>query len=130
MHYQITFPVRYYEADPMGIVHHSEYIRYFELARDAWLREVGYTHDRCLAEHLVFPVVSLDCRYFRSARFGQDVTVTMDLDEFKGAKVTFLQRVLDPDGQVCAEGHVTLGFINTELGRPVRCPETLSALLG
>lgn len=127
MLYQVTFPVRYYETDPMGIVHHSEYIRYFEIARDTWLKSVGFDHRKCMEENLVFPVVSLRCDYKISAKFGQDVTVTAEITEFTGATVTFRQQVLDPDGNVCADGEVKLAFINTKLGHVVRCPESLRA---
>ena len=42
MYYETSFPVRYYETDQMGIVHHSNYIRYFECARNLMIREGGY----------------------------------------------------------------------------------------
>ena len=37
MYFETTFPVRYYETDQMGVVHHSNYIRYFECARNAMI---------------------------------------------------------------------------------------------
>ena len=39
---EVTFPVRYYETDQMGVVHHSNYIRYFECARNTLMAEGGY----------------------------------------------------------------------------------------
>ena len=41
IHFETSFPVRYYEADPMGIVHHSNYLRYFECARDEMIASWG-----------------------------------------------------------------------------------------
>ena len=123
--FQTSFPVRYYEADPMGVVHHSEYLRYFELARNLWLKEVGYTYDHSLEDNIVFPVVDLECHYKHSARFGQVLTATVEVSEFDMVTATFLQKVIDPQGRVCAEGKVRIAFLNTKLGRPVRCPARL-----
>ena len=45
--FKTTFPVRYYETDQMAVVHHSNYIRYFELARDEMLVQLGFPIQRC-----------------------------------------------------------------------------------
>lgn len=127
--FEIKIPVRYYEADPMGVVHHSEYVRYFECARNQWLDSVGYGYQRSLEEHLVFPVVELDCSYRKSACFGQVLTVTMELTGFNKVTATFHQQVLDSNGEVCADGNVTVAFLNTRLGHVVRCPEYLCNII-
>ena len=127
--FSITFPVRYYEADPMGVVHHSEYIRYFELARNRWLHEVGYSIDVCNAEHLVFPVVHIECDYRKSDRFGFLVTATCRITGFTGARVEFEQTLLDEKGDVCASGRVVLGFLDTVRGTVRRCPEKLAGII-
>lgn len=127
--FEIKLPVRYYEADPMGVVHHSEYIRYFECARNQWLESIGYGYRRTLEEHIVFPVVDLSCRYRKSALFGQVLTVTMEIVDFNRVTATFHQCVLDPQGDVCAEGDVRIAFMNTETGKVVRCPESLSKIV-
>ena len=127
--YSITFPVRYYEADPMGVVHHSEYIRWFELARNRWLHDNGITNEVCGEEHVVFPVVHLECDYKTSARFGGLVTATTEVESFTGARITMHQTVLDEQGRLCAEGRVVLGFLNTDTGRVMRCPERLAELI-
>lgn len=127
--FEVTFPVRYYEADPMGVVHHSEYVRYFELARNEWLKSVGYPFERTLAEHLVFPVVHLECDYHRSAMFGDTLTATASIREYSGAAVVFEQTVLDSEGRLCARGAVRIAFMNTALGHVVRCPEALDEII-
>ena len=110
----------------MGVVHHSEYIRYFELARNEWLKSIGYYYAETLEDNIVFPVVDLECHYKLSARFGQELTATLELIDFDNVTVTFHQTVLDPEGRLCADGTVRLAFLNTKLGHPVRCPERLA----
>jgi len=113
----------------MGVVHHSEYPRYFELARNRWLHDVGYTNDVCNEKHIVFPVVHMEIDYKRSAKFGGLVTSTAKVVAFTGARVTFFQQVLDEEGTVCAEGKVAVGFLNTLSNFVMRCPEDLAELL-
>ena len=45
--FETSFPVRYYETDLMGVVHHSNYIRYFENARSQMLVELGFPIQEC-----------------------------------------------------------------------------------
>jgi len=127
--YSIEFPIRYYECDPMGVVHHSEYIRYFELARNRWLFDNGYTMECCEQDKIVFPVADLHCRYRKSAHFDSTLRATLEVVEFTGARLIVRQTVTELDGTLCAEGEVTLGFLSTVSGRVVRCPERLAALI-
>lgn len=127
--YSYQFATRYYEADPMGVVHHSEYVRYFELARNRWLEHVGYGFDKCNRDSVVFPVVRLECRYRRSLRFGGIATATVQIKEFSGAKLTVYQTVLDGQGNLCAEGSVVIGFLDARTGRVRRCPDELAQLI-
>ena len=62
--------VRYYETDQMGIVHHSNYIRYFECGRTAMLKELGLPIEKIEEAGVMLPVVSVECRYKVPARLG------------------------------------------------------------
>ena len=50
-HFEVSFPVRYYETDQMAVVHHSNYIRYFEIARNRMMVEWGFPIERCENEY-------------------------------------------------------------------------------
>ena len=68
---ETSFPVRYYETDQMGIVHHSNYIRYFECARTVLLVDCGCPIETCEKEDgVTFPIVSLECRFRYPAKMG------------------------------------------------------------
>lgn len=54
--------VQYYETDKMGITHHSNYIRWMEEARTAFLAEKGWPYDRLEKDGVFSPVVSVNCR--------------------------------------------------------------------
>ncbi len=122
---ETILPVRYYETDQMGIVHHSNYIRYFECARNTMMMECGYPIEKCEQDGVTIPLVSMECRYRYSARMGDVVKVVAIIDEVPMAKLRVRQAVYNQDGVLCAEGKVTLGFLNKTTGRPTRCPEKL-----
>ena len=51
--------VQYYETDRMGITHHSNYIRWMEEARVAFLEEIGWGYDRLEAEGVVLSLIHI-----------------------------------------------------------------------
>ena len=120
-----SFPVRYYETDQMGIVHHSNYIRYFECARNNLMIDCGYPIEKCEEDGVTIPIVSVECSYRFPARMGDVVRAVAMIDEVPMAKLYVRQAVYNQDGVLCVEGKVSLGFLNKETGRPVRCPEKL-----
>ena len=73
--------VRYYETDQMGIVHHSNYIRYFECGRTAMLKELGLPIEKIEEAGVMLPVVSVECRYKVPARLGDTLRVVSMIDE-------------------------------------------------
>ena len=124
-----TFPVRYYETDQMAVVHHSNYVRYFEIARDEMMVQLGFPIERCEAElGILVPIVSLECHFRHPARMGDVVTATAEVKRVPMAKMVIRQTVVNQDGVLCAEGTVTLGFLNKETFTPTRCPEEICDL--
>ena len=126
MVYSETFlPVRYYETDQMGIVHHSNYIRYFECARNNMMREFGYPIEKYEEDGVTIPIVSLECRYKHPLKMGDVARVVAMVDSVPMAKLRIRQEVYNQDGVLCAGGEVVLGFLNKATGRPSRAPEQL-----
>lgn len=127
--FEVEFPVRYYETDQMGVVHHSNYIRYFECARNAMMDSWGYPISQCEEDGVTIPVVAVECRYRHPARMGDTLRVVARIGKLPLAKLVILQEVYGRDGVLCAEGQVTLGFLDKATGRPVRCPGKLLSIL-
>ena len=129
-HFEVSFPVRYYETDQMAVVHHSNYIRYFEIARNSMMVAWGFPIERCENEYgVMIPIVSVECRFKHPARMGDVLTAVAEIERVPLAKLVVRQCVLNQDGQVCADGSVTLGFIDAKTFRPVRCPELLARII-
>lgn len=127
--YSVELPVRYYETDQMGIVHHSNYIRYFECARNAMMKSWGYPIEACEKDGFTIPVVSVSCRYRHSAVMGDVLRAVAIIEKEPLAKLRITQAVYNQDGLLCADGEVVLGFLDKESGRPVRCPEKVLSII-
>lgn len=84
-----THTVQYYETDKMGITHHSNYIRWMEEARTAFLAEKGWPYDRLEKDGVFSPVVSVSCRYKKTTTYADLVDIEVYVKAFSGIRVTF-----------------------------------------
>ncbi|MBQ8421426.1 MAG: acyl-CoA thioesterase [Bacteroidales bacterium] len=120
--------VRYYETDQMGIVHHSNYVRYFECGRMAMLDQVGLPMHKIEESGVMLPIISVECRYKWPARLGDRLKIVTYFNELPRARFTVMSEVYNQDGQLLVEGSVSMGFIDSVTRRPIRCPKALSDL--
>jgi len=121
--------VRYYETDQMGVVHHSNFIRYFETARTLSMKKMGIPYDDMERNHIVMPIVSVSCNYKRPARFGDIITVTTILAKLPTVKIEFGYEVRNAQGTLLATGATVLAFAHRETLRPMRAPQYLLDIL-
>ncbi len=119
--------VRYGETDQMGVVWHGNYILYFEAARTEALRACGGSYRDLEAGGVMMPVVSVDLRFLKPARYDDLLTIVVRVTEPPGARMTFAYEVLDEAGETLATGHTVLAFLNAQTRRPCRPPADLRA---
>lgn len=79
--------VQYYETDKMGVVHHSNYIRWFEECRVHMMEQEGLGYDRMEAEGIVCPVLSVSCQYISMTAFGETVEIIAQAEKFNGVRL-------------------------------------------
>lgn len=125
---ELEIDVRYYETDQMGIVHHSNYIRYFECGRTAMLKELGLPMEKIEEAGIMMPVVGVECRYKVPAKFGDVLKIVTTVDELPRAKMTIRSDIYNPSGDLCCAGAVTIGFIDAQTRRAIRCPEAFLSI--
>lgn len=107
--------VQYYETDQMGVVHHSNYIRWFEEARLDFLDQIGVNYADMEREGYISPVVSITCNYASSTRFGDAVSIDTKLTKFNGIKYTVTYRIIDTrTTEIRAFGESSHCFLNKE----------------
>ena len=120
--------VRYYETDQMGIVHHSNYIRYFECGRNAMLKDLDMPMEKVEASGVMMAVVAVDAKYKVPAKLGEKLRIVSIIDTPPTAKVVVKTEIYNQNDQLVCTGSVTLGFIDAVTRRPVRCPDSLAQL--
>lgn len=122
---ELSLEVRYCETDQMGIVHHSNYIRYYECGRIHLMDEIGFPYTRLESEGIMTAVVGVESHYHLPAKFGDTLKVVTKLTRVPLAKLVFYSEIYNQNGELINDGKVTLGFISADTRRPVRCPEDL-----
>lgn len=107
--------VRFNEADPLGIVWHGHYVRYFEDGREAFgnRHDLGYLEVYKLG--FVIPVVSVQCDFKRSLRYGDRVIVETTFIPTDAAKLKFMYRLFNAaTGELVATGSSVQVFLSKE----------------
>lgn len=74
---------QFYDLDPMNVVWHGNYAKFFELARVALLDKIEYGYEQMLRGGHLWPVVDMQVRYYRPVRHGQWIEVTVGLVEWE-----------------------------------------------
>ena len=123
--FETKIRVEYHHTDQMGIVHHSNYVKFFEVARTEWLRASGLTYAEMERRGVMMPIVDVTVKYRNPALYDELISVTAYVDEPPMARMTFRYEVRGEDGRDIASGSTTLGFIDKETRRPVRAPKWL-----
>ena len=111
---------KYYETDQMGVIHHSNYIRWMEEARVDMLDQIGYPYRRFEEMGYISPVLHVDCEYKKSVRFDDEVKIIVRLQEAGRVKFTLRYDIynVSEGGVLSAYGTTTHCFLKKD-GRPV-----------
>lgn len=116
--------INYYETDQMKIVHHSNYIRYFEEARCYFLECINYPYAKLEEEKIASPVLSVSCEYKRVVKYPDELIIEVMLTELNKVKATFEYRVVDSKTkELKAIGKTEHCFVN-EAGKVVSIAKT------
>ena len=123
----VTLKVPYYDVDLMQIVWHGNYLKYFEMARQALFREYGvglrhYTENT----KYVFPVVRSTIKHISPLRFDDEFTCTAVLKEARVRIVMDFEIKLISDGKLCAKGWTEqVAVILPEMEMAFQIPEEI-----
>jgi len=105
--------VQYYETDQMGIVHHSNYIRWMEEARVDYLSQIGWPYDKLEENGIISPVTAVDCKYKNSTYFADTIRISVYTEEYNGVKLK-LRYVMQKDDLIVCEAYSEHCFLSEE----------------
>lgn len=105
--------VRYAETDKMGIVYHSNYYIYFEVAREDFIKEAGIEYKDMEDMGIMMPLVETRCKYHEGAKYADELIIETSLKEISPIKVILKYDVIRKnDNKIIAEGETTQAFVD------------------
>lgn len=114
--------VRFVDTDMMGVVHHSNYFRWFEAARVAYLKEAGVDLWDLMNGGYSFPISDVRCAYKIPARYDDSLEIFVRMIELSRAKMVFCYQVRrQNDNELLAEGY-TCNIFTNDKGKVTRLP--------
>ena len=108
--------VNYYETDKMGVVHHSNYIRYMEESRCSWLENIGMPFAILEENNITIPVLGVNCIYKYHVTFGNTIIIKPFAKEYSGVRMTVGYEMTDKEtGKIVLVGETKHCFTDKNL---------------
>ncbi len=116
---ETDFPVIYTEIDRMGIVHHSNYVLWFEKSRRDYLKKAGISKSKLAFQGFFLPLSKIECKFKRPAKYGDEIRVITKLASISCVETVFEYEVLDKvKGKLLATGNTVHVWTNRKV-KPV-----------
>lgn len=118
------YRVNFYDTDAMAVVHHANYIRWFEIGRVEYLRSIGITLNDMMEDGFVFPITDVQAKYLSPGYYDDDLVIETTATALTRVKMAFDYRVLrKSDGMVLVTGHTQNVYTSRETGHITRLPD-------
>ena len=127
--FQTVFRVSYSDTDQMGIMHHSNYFKYYETARWELFRNIGIPYPEIEEEDIILPVINASVKFIKSALYDQEITVTTMIKSFKGARIIFDYQTINETGEIINEAQITVACVKKSTGKACFPPKKISNTL-
>ncbi len=124
-----TFKMRayYYDTDHMGVVYHANYLKWMEIARTEYFRDV-FPYKKIEDMGFLMPVKTLSIDYINSVKYDEEVEIVIELKEISSIKVGFYYEIYGNDNILKAKAE-TLNVIVDSEGKLKRLSKEVLALL-
>jgi acyl-CoA thioester hydrolase len=122
LRHEVEVDVRYAETDQMGVVHHANYLVWFELARTELCAAAGHRYADIEQEGYLLMVVGAQVRYRRGARYGERLRLVCWIERLRSRDLTFAYEVRRGD-ELLATGSTDHLWVKRDTGRPTRAPD-------
>ena len=113
----------------MGIVHHSNYLKFFEIARIEWLEKLKMPYEKIEENDIILPVVKCEIKFIKSLFFGDSLYVNVICEKKPTSIIEFKYQIFNQNDELTTEGATTLAFLNSQSMKPKRCPKIILSLI-
>lgn len=118
---------QYYETDQMGIIHHSNYIRWMESARIWSMQQIGIDYKQMEADGIISPVLEISCQYKSMVHFGDTVLIIPMITFYNGIRLELSYQIIDKlSGELRTLGNSKHCFL-AQNGRPISLKKSYPA---
>ena len=122
--YESKVKVRYVETDQMGVVHHSNYAQYYELARTECFEACsGMTYETMEKEGVMLPILDMYSKFIKPALYNQTLTIKSIVKELPTVRLKVDYEIYNEANELINTGFTTLVFVNKATRRPCAPPE-------
>ena len=116
--------VHFYDTDTMGVVHHSNYIRWFETGRVEFLRVIGIDLNDMMNDGVLFPIVEINAKYHSPAKFDDELEIETSAVALTKVKMEFAYKIRKVgEEKILVEGFSRNVFTDAATGKISRLPE-------
>ncbi len=112
----------------MGFVHHSNYLKYFELARLDWLTKLGVSYKKIEENGILFPVIYSEIKYIFPLKFDDLFSVKVGIEELPLSRLKLNYEIETSQNKQICFGKVHLAFLDSVTNKPVRVPKKLASI--
>jgi acyl-CoA thioester hydrolase len=120
--------VRYADVDPMGFAYYGSYLRWFEIGRTEFVREIGASYKEVEESGVLYPVTEAHVKYAAPARYDEVIEIVTRLTDVKKASLRFDYEIVGQDGVRHASGWTVHAAVD-RTGKIVRIAGELAGLL-
>lgn len=85
--FKYTRKAQYHETDQMGIIHHSNYVKWMEEARVGFLDAIGLGYKIIEELGVVSPVTGIEVEYKRQVQFDDEVEINVSIERYNGIRL-------------------------------------------
>lgn len=117
------YRVNFFDTDAMAVVHHANYIRWFEIGRVEFLRQIGITLNDMMEDGYVFPITEVRCKYVASGKFDDVLRIETTPVALDKVKMEFSYNIYrDSDNTLLVKGFTQNVFTSKKTGHITRLP--------
>lgn len=120
----ITHRVNFFDTDAMAVVHHANYIKWFEIGRVDFLRKAGITLTEMMNDGYVFPITNVSAQYVSSGQYDDVLLIRTTPVALTKAKMEFSYEIFRDDTDVLlVKGYTQNVFTHKDSGKITRLPD-------
>ncbi len=121
--FKTSFRVAWVDTDAAGVVHYSNYFRFFERAEEEFYRHLGFDFTNFRERALWFPRVEASCQYKKPATYGDLLVIEVTVEDLKEKSVKLGFRIVnEKTDDLLAFGHLVIVAADRRTGRATRIP--------